>query len=287
MNAPNKSRVYICSIVKNAERGLLRNIPIINELRGRFAEAKVYVYENDSTDGTKNILKAWSDSDPNNITVSLNVSPPLPSVSPIPTGVIPFFSRARIEKMVFLRNKYLDYIRQSGWYGDYLMVVDLDVDAFDVKGIMTSFEAQGQWDAVTAYGYSLSPKLKLRYHDTYAFVSDKKGYADAQTSSDIYAGLTDFDKVVRSQKWLKVKSAFGGLAIYRWSALQGVNYQLEFNHDANVEVYCEHRSIYRQMYEKGYDNFFINPMMKVKYPFLNSNIFFGYIKRAFYRLFGK
>ena len=39
----------------------------------------------------------------------------------------PFFSKKRISKMAFLRNKYMEVIDQLNLNADYLMVVDLDV----------------------------------------------------------------------------------------------------------------------------------------------------------------
>ena len=43
------------------------------------------------------------------------------------------------------------------------------------------------------------------------------------------------------------------------------------NHDSRVEVLCEHYSLFCQMKERGFDRFYINPEMKVKYQELNFN----------------
>ena len=56
MIKPSLSSIIICSIVRNAEKGLINNIPIIDALCEHFNDYKIIIYENDSTDNTKNIL---------------------------------------------------------------------------------------------------------------------------------------------------------------------------------------------------------------------------------------
>ena len=57
-NLSNKS-IIVCSIVRNAEKGLRRNVPVVKALCRRFGDYRVVVYENDSTDGTKEVLREW------------------------------------------------------------------------------------------------------------------------------------------------------------------------------------------------------------------------------------
>lgn len=281
MKKTQLSKLFICSIVRNAEKGLRKNIPVIEEIFGSFRSVKVFVYENDSTDGTKKLLKEWAERHPSIVNISLNNNIHVPASPASPDGVNPFFSRKRIEKMVFLRNQYLNYVEESGWDGDYLMIVDLDVVELCAKTILESFQTSLEWDAVSAYGYSLSPKLRERYHDTYAYRKKTVAYSEPQTEHDIFGSQDDFKSYRLSESLLPVSSAFGGLAIYRWEAIKGLRYELEPNDDDRVEVYCEHRSIYRQMYERGYCNFFINPCMRIKYQDLTLSLFWKWIKSKF------
>ena len=57
MNSHFDRTIIICSIVRNAERGLKKNIPEIRLLCQMFGGYKVFVYENDSTDKTKHLLQ--------------------------------------------------------------------------------------------------------------------------------------------------------------------------------------------------------------------------------------
>lgn len=161
--------IIICSIVRNAERGLKRNIPVIDAFCSKFNDYKIVVYENNSADHTKELLKAWHLNDTERIHTIMedtDAQATIPSSRAV-TGN-PFFCYKRIAKMANLRNQYMDYVEKMGWKADYLMVVDLDVAQLYLKPLLSSFELNVSWDAVAAYGYSTSPRLRRRYHDSYA-----------------------------------------------------------------------------------------------------------------------
>ena len=50
-----ESSIIICSIVRDAEKGLKKNIPDNKELCKHFRDYQNIVYENESTDETKNL----------------------------------------------------------------------------------------------------------------------------------------------------------------------------------------------------------------------------------------
>lgn len=286
MKPISDSSIIICSIVRNAERGLKKNIPQINALCSHFKDFKVFVYENDSKDNTKLLLGSWQQNDPSHVFVSLNTTHAtrtIPSASEV-GDINPFYSRRRIEKMATLRNAYMEFIDAEGWKADYLMVVDLDVAWIRVDNILTSFE-RGGWDAVTAYGYSLSPKLKWRYHDSYAlteFGDENNPQTEYKTKmlSEKYASMPLNDD------WVRVFSAFGGLAIYRFEGVKGLRYKAMDNDDKRVEVKCEHFSIYRQMADRGFGKVYINPRMVLKYQDLTIGIVWNSMLRMFRSLIG-
>ena len=264
--------------MRNAEHGLKKNIPVIDKLCSYFKEYNIVVYENDSKDQTKEILKIWQEQAPNNIHISINdidSGNTIPQASEVLSN--PFFSQRRIGKMVNLRNKYMDYIEDHGLTADYMMVVDLDVAQLYLEGILSSFKSNIEWDAVTAFGYSTSPKFKRRYHDTYALTmwGDEK---KPQTEEKIKKNADKLGKLKPEDNWIRVFSAFGGLAIYKFEALKDIKYQLLENEDKRVEVKCEHFSITKQMAEKGYNKFYINPGMQLKYQKLTLSIIFNRIK---------
>lgn len=279
------SSLIICGIVRNAERGLRANIPVINALCKLCNDYRIVIYENDSIDGTKQLLREWSATDRQRIHVLLNDtdrSKTIPSRNEVVGN--PFYSRKRIEKMAMLRNMYMDYVDKQGWAADYLMVVDMDVAQLSLEGILSSFEMDVEWDAVAAYGYSTSPKLKRRYHDTYALWEIGKENIP-QTERAITTNADKYAKLCQTGEPIRVFSAFGGLAVYRFEAVKGLRYQVVDNKDSRVSVRCEHYSICKQMAECGYDKVYINPMMKLKYQQLSMDIVMGSLQRRMLTIF--
>lgn len=282
------SSIIICSIVRNAERGLRKNVPVIRKLCERFADYRIVIYENDSTDKTKEILKEWVEKDDDHVIALMNdigAEQTIPTVKSVVSN--PFFSRRRIEKMASLRNQYMQYIDDCHLEADYLMVVDLDVAQLNLESILSSFEDDvPEWDAVTAYGYSLGPMLRRRYHDTYALTELEK-VNQPQTESLILSNAYRFANLLANDEWIPVFSAFGGLAIYRFESIKGLRYQVLDNDDPRVEVHCEHFSIYKQMTERGTSRIYINPHMVLKYQSLSVALVGNTLKRMFSELISR
>lgn len=270
--------VIICGIVRDAEYGLKNNIPVISKLCRLFKNYQVVVYENNSLDNTKNILQKWMESDKDHIHCIIDDYKIVKSHVGREVVVNPFFSSERITKMATLRNLYLEYIDEEGWNADYLIVVDLDVAQLYIEGIVNSLNRKEKWDALLAYGYSTSPKLKRRYHDSYALIEN--GMIDVpQTEFSIKENSERYAKLCKGHNLLPVYSGFGGLSIYRFGALKSLRYEVIENNDPRVEVHCEHYGLLKQMHEHGYNKIFINPDMKLKYQKLTFRIIYNSILR--------
>ncbi len=279
MKKLNESNICICSIVRNAANGLNRNIPVINALCEIVKDFKLIVFENNSKDQTKKILRNWKREVGDNLILTMydvEASVVIPSENDVISN--PFFSQHRISKMAFLRNQYMTCLDQIGINFDYLIVVDLDVARLSLKGILSSFNFNRDWDAVIANGYSVSPKLCRRYHDTYALTLWGE-QEQPQTERKIKELADKMGKMKKTDKWIRVVSGFGGFAIYRFEAVKGLRYQVLENDDKRVEVKCEHYSIYKQMIDRGYDRFYINPAMELKYQNLTFSIAWKSLKR--------
>lgn len=283
MKELNESTLIICSIVRDAENGLIKNIPIIKALCSKCKDYKIVIYENDSMDKTKEWLKEWSKTDAKVHALLNNTdkSQTIPLQHEVKGN--PFFSYKRISKMAQLRNNYMDYIREKGWNADYLVVVDLDVAKLEIDGILSSFRKGKEWDAVTAFGHSLSPRLKRRYHDTYA-LTEYGDEQNPQTESKIKNLAVKYGNLKATDEWVRVFSAFGGLAIYKFEAVKNLHYEVMENADNRVEVRCEHFSIYWQMAKAGYSHVYINPAMQLKYQKLTFHIVWQSLCRNFNKL---
>lgn len=273
------STVIICSIVRDAEHGLKVNIPVIDAICSHFKDYRIVIYENDSKDRTKLLLNKWAEKDKKRIRVLLNnsdASKTIPAKSNVTCN--PFFSRKRITRMVNLRNQYMEYIEKQKWHSDYIIVVDLDVAHLYVDPIIEAMGVNRDWNVLTAFGYSLSPYFKRRYHDGYALtkLSDEK---IPQTEDMIYSASKILGNLNSSDDWLKVYSAFGGLAIYKYNVIYGLRYKVLVNDDPQVEVRCEHFSICKQIHERGYGNIYVVPSMILKYQAVTPKLIWNTIKR--------
>lgn len=255
-----QEKVAICSIVRNCRQNLKRNIPTIELIRSKFDKSLVVVVENDSIDGTKQVLADWSHSSPDVhiITEDLGVT-----TVPVAEGaVLPCFSRHRIELMASYRNKYLEFLDQQWSAATIVIVVDLDLAEISVDGIANTFGQAIPWDAVTSNSINAN-SFEPQYYDAYAFreVNDSQ----PQTEERIFTYQNLLSGFQRGMPMIKVASAFNGLCVYRAEAIRGLRYRCEPNSDMHVEATCEHITFHLDMSRQGFDRIYINPSQWVFY----------------------
>jgi hypothetical protein len=278
-NLLSRSTILICGIVRDCGKDLQSNIPVINALCDFAKSYKIIIFENDSKDKTKSILEDWSKTR-ENIYIDLkdfNVNVTIPKKTDTPLKN-PFYSKQRIDKMVFYRNQYLNLIENNNLSADFIIVVDLDVSDISLNGIFDSFGQEREWDAISANGYSTSPKLLSRYHDTFALV--EYGMQNIpQTEKNIFENQHKFSFLKNGVPLIPVYSAFGGLTIYRFEIIKGLRYSSPINNDRKVEVRCEHFGLNQQIQEMGFNKFYINPNMKIKYQKITLKIIYSFLIR--------
>jgi hypothetical protein len=217
------------------------------------------ILENDSKDGTKRILSSWS-ANRKQIHLFLDDFNPDTRFDVESQKVNPSFSYSRINKMARYRNRYLDLASRLEPF-DYLIVVDLDVYWIDPDGVAHAFGQNIPWDAQFANSRTWQVNLGDFYRDTYAFW--EIGDATPQTEAKI-AGYSEMLRPLTiGMPLFAVQSAFGGLGIYRWEAVKGLRYGIEYNDDPRVEVICEHAYLHRQMIAAANSRLFINPSMVI------------------------
>ena len=267
----SESTLIVCGIVRNCGKNLKKNIRTIREVCLLAKDYHIVIFENDSTDNSKQILQEWADTE-KNVHISLNTF----GTTTIPEKkdmVIPVFSKHRIEKMAKYRNYYLEYIEKENLPGDYVIVVDMDVHKIYPEGLISSFDLPYEWDAITANGSSraFSSRFRKRYHDAYALI--ECGMENIpQTEKSIVSVQYQWAFLKPGMPLFRVASAFGGLAIYKKEAIKNCRYGVLKNDDEQVECRTEHYFFHRQMAMNGYDRIYINPAMQLKYQsqFLNT-----------------
>jgi hypothetical protein len=272
------SSIAICGLARNCAHKLSANIKFIEALKTYFKFLQVVVVENDSRDKTRSILDSWSESSSNiAILDGITKSTALKSDQP-DNNVNPYYSYKRISYLATLRNQYLSYIKSDGRAYDYILVLDFDVDKISLTGVINSFEHRDSWDVACAYGYSISPCLQERIHDTYAMVL--LGKEDKPQQERPIKQLQRDARLNKGEGSLfPVYSAFGGLSIYKAGLIDGISYQAINNADPKVEVRCEHFSICHQLHQKQATRVVIDPCMHLRYE-----LFFETLSRFFANL---
>ena len=279
-NKLSSKTIIVCGIVRDCEKNLSRNLQIIERFCELFKKYDIVIYENDSKDNTKNILKKFSEKN-NNIHISINSISNEPSIPESDDVLLyKYNTNKRIKKMAYYRNKYLEYIEENNIVADYIMVVDLDVSKIYFNGLLSSFYTTQNWDVITANGYAFSNRLKRRYFDTYALC--ECGLENVPITSE--------SLMINQYKWgfmkfgmplFKVYCAHGGISIYRYEVIRGLRYIIVPNYETRIEVKCEHFGLLKQIHDNGYHEVYINPSMLVKYRSINLNLIITKIKDLF------
>jgi hypothetical protein len=149
-----KSRVIFAGLVRNAIDVLPLTIERIERLANGFADHRIVVYENDSTDGTQELLTAWAAAMPKVSVVSESLGAPLnPNTR----------SSSRADRMAACRNRYHALIAKRFAGFDCVIVLDMDVPGgWSEDGIANTFGCDN-WDFVGSNGIILQ-RVHLRFN---------------------------------------------------------------------------------------------------------------------------
>lgn len=264
--------VLIVGTISNVSRVLAKDFERVFKSLSRFASISTYLVESDSTDNTKLVLSEMKKTYPNFEYVEL--------------GDLRNNIPDRIERIRFCRNVYVRYIRSNytinNW--DFVVVVDLDGmnTAITTKSLNTCFTSTMNWDGCFA-------NQKHGYYDLYALrhpewmpnncfddlakeknkIAEK--FSDPKKLLEKFRSIIKFDKarkisiynkmhvIKKNTSWIKVDSAFGGLAIYKSVVFIHANYD-----KSSTSYVSEHVDFHANLMDT-HPNLYINPKL------INSN----------------
>lgn len=199
-----KHKIVICGIARDAAPASAVMFKAIENLGSEFLDYKVVIFENDSTDGTKEALKDWQENNNKVKVVSKNYEK---------------IKRPTIKFMADARNEYIKVIENDPEYADFdvAMVIDMDMEyGVDSRGTQHSFSKFDRWDAVCANGIY---NYKSNNYDRFAFNKDEVLPTPDGTAAD-------YNNVARGEKrydiheeLVPVLSCFGGFAFYKKAAI--------------------------------------------------------------------
>jgi hypothetical protein len=232
------SRVVICGLARNIGGYLPLTIARIERLGRMFADYRVFIYENDSTDETPQRLAQWAAVNPRVVVASETQHKPRhASVRSLDRAADMAAYRDRCQHEVAAR--WPDF--------EHVAIVDTDLpDGWSYDGVAHSF-GSSPWDFVGSYGIiyqrqRLIPSKALHY-DVWAF-RPLGSFQPLESRAGNELAWRRGDPLV------PVNSCFGGLGLYRMPAWLAARYQ---GGD------CEHVPLHREMRERGYGRLFLNP----------------------------
>lgn len=248
-----ESSVFICGLARDIDYRLERLIPKIEQLGRSFKDYGIFIYENDSKDRTKEIIKQWgiSNSKVSFLSENLNAER-LTDLSP-----------QRIKLAASYRNKYMNYIRQNFYkhHNEYTIVIDLDIYNFLIDGIADSI-GHDNWDCIASNGRCSISLIKSDnvYYDAFAHEDDEeRKIRSSGRLMDSFRNIQQrYSPLQVGDQLVPVDSAFNGLALYKTRSILNCNYGV-------IPGYAEHPFFHREMSRQGKDNIFINPSQLVMY----------------------
>ena len=238
--------VIIAGLCINIEKKVDKLFKRVEQIGSLFKSYKFIVFENDSTDNTRELLIN------NNAILVPCEEDKNCKLKKRRAGEHGTLSRGRMIKMTEYRNRLLNFINDN--YSDYDVVcfMDLDLDGpIDIRGVEHSFSYYDSWDTISSYGLD-GPTSRLgipSYYDALAFKRSNNFIKNlGMLVYTISYSVGDFP--------YKVLSGFGGMAFYKMDVLHNINYTPD---DDNY--ICEHITLHKNMIKNGFDRIYINPNM--------------------------
>ena len=254
-----KYNILYVGICRDVAKHLPKVLKNINVLRSISNKSKLIVYENDSKDNTLEILQNYKNNNHDTVIISEN-------------GIMKNIPKTkRTITLAYCRNKILEYIEKNNLYSkfDYMVVLDLDnvCEKILYSGFYNSFKNVKDWDILGAnqvgsyydYWALRTKKYNTNIHDHSLRMKNlriKKKYIKPYIELGGYFNLKTKKKF--NQKFHKVISCFGGLAIYNIKKIKGCWYDSDDGKD------CEHVKFHKSLNEKYNTKIFINGKLLIK-----------------------
>lgn len=158
----NGSAVFL-GVGRNVALTLPPLLQQLAETAALFDKSRAIFVEGDSTDATGDVLRDWAAQSPGNRTIFTASAPLTEEDGPEAGSKLPREGQLASARNVALDALYAE-VRLSSAPPDFVLVLDLDVVGWDLKGLVDSFRRHTSWDVACAHGILLHGI----YRDTYA-----------------------------------------------------------------------------------------------------------------------
>jgi len=259
-----RSKTVVFGILaRNIEYNLSNMISKVEGLGRLFRDYRVVLFENDSQDQTRALLRSWQARNSKVVLLDCCIEGScdchLSVTHPHKTGMR---SQERIAKMRRFRERILQFVQQYFSAFDYYCVMDSDLSGgIYLEGFLSTFSDQypASWDAVFARGVTTLPFSPDFYlYDGYAFTSRDHEYADSTNDAQEFLLQNQIlGKEAVDAEWVACKSGFNGMIIFRMQSILSCSYF----HD-HAPFRCEHIDLFYSMeQQRRHINIYFNPSL--------------------------
>ena len=249
---PADARVLVAGLVCNAGGKVAADVQRLGRALAAFKQVQRLLIESDSSDDTLAELARLRSAIEGFDYTSLGA---LSSSLPL-----------RTQRIAHCRNAYLERLDSSPELAAIDLVLMADFDGInnrvDEAAIGSSW-VRDDWDVCAANPAGPYYDIWALRHPLWSPNDYKSGYrflvehgiaAEAALQATVLSRMVTIDP---RAPWIEVDSAFGGLAIYRRSALRGLRYA---GLGADGQEVCEHVGVHEQIRAAG-GRIFINPRL--------------------------
>lgn len=246
------SSVLVTGLVRNCALGIRADVDRVRRALQPFGRVQWLLVESDSSDDSLTQLEVLAGENPDFRFISL--------------GTLRASRPLRTDRLAHCRNAYLAELRDNALYADVELVLVSDFDGVNTllctEGLLSCWQ-RDDWDVCTANQAGPYYDIWALRHplwspnDWYAAHQFLRRHGRSDEQALRVALHSRMITVAPKSDWIEVDSAFGGLGVYRRTALEGVHYD---GLDATGAEVCEHVVLHQQMRQRG-RRIFINPRL--------------------------
>ena len=247
-----KRSVLITGLARDVCKDIESQILLLEQAFRNFDEIHFLIIESDSMDDTVLKLKHLQSRQNNFYFISL--------------GNLQTTISNRIERLAFCRDIYMNEIRENATFRniDYVCVVDFDLvnDELTAAALESTF-LRNDWCGVFANQagayYDIFALRAKNWSEGNCWESDRilREQGMHPILSQQIAVYSKRRRIMTSESWIPVESAFGGLGIYKRDCIANLKYQINGLPESGV---CEHVPFNTSLSNRGH-KLFINPAL--------------------------
>lgn len=239
---------YLAAIARNIGDKLMNFQLFAEEFMNEFSDARVFVYENNSTDSTKQLLLMWAALN-NRVTVKCeDIDDDTMKLHCIARTMDN--KPCRMEAIAYARNRLMEMLEETeigSREEDRIIMVDADINCvMSAEPLIKILKSKkNDYDALFANGiskrnnyYDISAYYDMYYPFGLEMIDEKRVF------SEKYKSL--IQQIPINAPRIPVLSAFGGIGIYRASCIRGLRYTGSITKDVHsvftkfTEQYPDH-----------------------------------------------